>query len=398
MKRGVIAPALLIAGAGWKDATSHGAGQGAYLKEGCPSIEQVFSGERTLRLAWAGGRPELSIGPKTFADPRSAAVTDPIARSIAFDSRAAQHKQPFGAVVAGTSMHFAVDALPGVEKMALVIGKRRLEGNQEVPEYTEVARVPMSKSTQDKERWSATHRFTDVHVYGDWFEAEIGGRKYASQNNRHPLHWTREKGTGGVGEVGELPTAKSAIRRFRANRPCRRRQGARLGRRRRLLLHLPRALSQRRREERPKPGRDKHQSHSFGLHKTWNEKPFRPGSGDGSDAVFNNDFFGGELAGIIDKLDCIEDLGANTIYMTPVFKAPSNRKYDTADFRQIDPAFGTNADFERLTSEAKKRGIRVVPDTSLNHVGSNSIYFDRFGNHAGQGAFGRARAAPVRFS
>ena len=117
------------------------------------------------------------------------------------------------------------------------------------------------------------------------------------------------------------------------------------------------------------------------------------GTGDGSDAHYNNDFFGGDLEGIIQKLDDIKDLGANAIYMTPVFKASSNHKYDTADFHEIDPAFGTNADFTRLTQEAAKRGIRVIPDASLNHVGADSRYFDRFGNYTHQdlGAFANNR-------
>ena len=103
-------------------------------------------------------------------------------------------------------------------------------------------------------------------------------------------------------------------------------------------------------------------------------------------------FFGGDLAGIIDKLDYIAKLGANTLYLTPVFRAASNHKYDTADYRNIDPGFGTNADFTRLTAEAAKRGMRVIPDTSLNHTGSDSIYFDRFSRHRSRGvekAFGR---------
>ncbi len=384
-----------IADAAWKDATSYGAGQGAYLKEGGAAIERVFSGEHTMRLAWAGGRPELSVGPKTFADPRAAAVTDPVARSIAFDSRSAAHKQPFGAVVAGTPVDFAIDALPSVEKMTLVIEKRRLEGNQEVLEYSEVARVPMSKTVQGtQERWSATHRFTDISVYGYWFEAQIAGQRYAYQNNRNALHWTREKGTGGMGEVGELPTAKSAIRRFRQTVYAADFKVPDWAADVVYYYVFPERFRNGDKTNDPQPGRDKYQTHSVELHKRWSEKPFRPGSGDGSDAVFNNDFFGGDLAGIIDKLDYIKDLGANTIYMTPVFKAPSNHKYDTADYQQIDPAFGTNADFERLTREAAKRGMRVIPDTSLNHVGSDSIYFDRFGNHAEQGAFESGRINP----
>ena len=73
--------------------------------------------------------------------------------------------------------------------------------------------------------------------------------------------------------------------------------------------------------------------------------------------------------------------------MTPVFTASSNHKYDTADYFQIDPAFGDEDAFQRLCAEAAKRGIRILPDASLNHVGQDSLYFDRFGNYGGQGAF-----------
>jgi cyclomaltodextrinase / maltogenic alpha-amylase / neopullulanase len=385
-----------IADAAWKDATSYGAGQDAYLKEGGASLAREFSGEHTLRLAWAGGRPELSVGPKTFADPKAVAVTDPIARSLAFDSRAAAHKSPFGAAVAGTPMNFAVDALPGVEKMTLVVEKRRLEGNQEVLEYTEAARVPMSKAPQGPhERWSAAYHFADISVYGYWFEAQIAGKKYAFQNNRNAVHWTREKGSGGAGEVGELGANTTSVRRFRQTVYAADFKVPDWAADVIYYYVFPERFRNGNKANDPRPGRDKYQNHSVELHKSWHEKPFRPGSGDGGDAVYNNDFFGGDLAGIIDKLDYIKDLGANTIYMTPVFKAPSNHKYDTADYTQIDPAFGTNADFERLTREAQKRGIRVVPDTSLNHVGSDSVYFDRFGNHAAQGAFEGGRINPA---
>jgi glycosidase len=77
--------------------------------------------------------------------------------------------------------------------------------------------------------------------------------------------------------------------------------------------------------------------------------------------------------------------------MTPVFSAASNHKYDTADYRHIDPHFGSDEDFTRLTAEAARRGIRVIPDTSLNHVGSDSIYFDRWAKHGGTGAFEGAK-------
>ena len=81
-----------------------------------------------------------------------------------------------------------------------------------------------------------------------------------------------------------------------------------------------------------RPGVDTYQDKGVEFHRNWLDKPWKPGTGDGSDDAYSNDFFGGDIAGIIDKLDYISDLGANTIYMTPLFRASSNHKYDTADF------------------------------------------------------------------
>ena len=369
-----------VADAAWKDATSFGDGAG--------NFSHSFDGEHTLRLVFVAGRAQLSVGPKTFADPSTVAVTDPVARSLHFDSRALVHKRPFGAVTAGTTVDYAVTALPGVQSLTLVIEKRRLEGNQEVLQYTEQARLAMVKAGQGgRERWTASHRYADVAVHGHWFEAVIGGKAYVLQNNAAPVFWTREKGAGGRADVVDKPLRSDTIRRFRQTVyspdfkvpawapdivyyyvfPDRFRNGN------------PR--------NDPKPGVTRYHQHTVEAHTHWNERPFRPNTGDGSDAHFNNDFFGGDLEGLIQKLDYIKGLGANTIYMTPVFKASSNHKYDTADYREIDPAFGTNADFERLTKEAAKRGLRVIPDTSLNHTGADSLYFNRYGNHGDQGAF-----------
>jgi glycosidase len=73
--------------------------------------------------------------------------------------------------------------------------------------------------------------------------------------------------------------------------------------------------------------------------------------------------------------------------MNPVFKAPSNHKYDTADYMQVDPHFGTLATFRKLVAEAAKRGIRLLLDASLNHCGSDSVYMDRYGKYPTLGAF-----------
>jgi len=85
-----------------------------------------------------------------------------------------------------------------------------------------------------------------------------------------------------------------------------------------------------------------------------------------------NDFFGGDLQGIIDHLDYLSDLGINGIYLTPIFEAPSNHKYDTIDYFAIDPHFGDKETFRKLVKEAHKRGIRIMLDAVFNHIGKNS--------------------------
>lgn len=84
------------------------------------------------------------------------------------------------------------------------------------------------------------------------------------------------------------------------------------------------------------------------------------------------DFFGGDLQGVIDHLDYLGDLGINGIYFCPIFKAHSNHKYDTIDYFEIDPDFGDKETFKRLVDEAHKRGIKIMLDAVFNHMGYHS--------------------------
>jgi glycosidase/endonuclease/exonuclease/phosphatase family metal-dependent hydrolase len=385
-----------IGDAAWSDSITIGRHASGDPQTGAKSnLRLTFAGEQTLKLVFAHGQPILTLGPKTFVDPNARTVTDPIALSLQFDSRAIAHKKPFGAVVAGTEIDFSVSALPGVGKITLVVERRRLEGNQEVLEYPEIARVPLVKSAYSpREIWSSRYLFDSVNVYGYWFEVEMGSATYVLQNNRDPVFWTREKGSGGVGSVDFKPMANRAIRRFRQTAFDANFKVPEWAPDVVYYYIFPERFRNGNPANDPQPGIAKYHDHTVERHKNWNDKPWVPGSGDGSDAHFNNDFFGGDLEGIIHKLDYIRELGANTIYMTPIFKAASNHKYDTADYKQIDPGFGTQADFTRLTLEAAKRGIRVIPDTSLNHTGNDSVYFNRFGNHGSNGAFQGGKINP----
>ncbi|QXN87104.1 glycoside hydrolase family 13 protein [Tetragenococcus halophilus] len=92
----------------------------------------------------------------------------------------------------------------------------------------------------------------------------------------------------------------------------------------------------------------------------------------GSKVPGRQDYFGGDLQGVIDHLDYVKELGINGIYLCPIFKAYSNHKYDTIDYRKIDPDFGDEKVFKNLVEECHKRGIKVMLDAVFNHMGDQS--------------------------
>lgn len=121
------------------------------------------------------------------------------------------------------------------------------------------------------------------------------------------------------------------------------------------------------------------------LHQRWGSQPeWRPNH---QGEITNSDYFGGDLEGIIQKLDYLQSLGITCIYLNPIFEAHSNHRYDTADYTKVDPLLGTKEDFIRLCKEANKRGIHIMLDGVFNHTGSDSIYFNRKGRYQTLGAY-----------
>lgn len=138
-------------------------------------------------------------------------------------------------------------------------------------------------------------------------------------------------------------------------------------------------------------------------------------------------FYGGDLQGIINKLDYLADLGVEVLYLNPIFVSPSNHKYDTQDYEHIDPHFGkiikdekevlqdgimdnrdaakyierttdvanleaSDALFADLVAEAHKRGIRIILDGVFNHCGSFHKWMDKEGIYAGSTMSGKEGA------
>ncbi|ATW28215.1 glycoside hydrolase family 13 protein [Candidatus Formimonas warabiya] len=121
------------------------------------------------------------------------------------------------------------------------------------------------------------------------------------------------------------------------------------------------------------------------IHDRWEDTPVyfqHPYTG-----AYIFDFFGGNLEGVKEKLPYLKEMGVSIIYFNPIFQSPSNHKYDTGDYHQIDPMLGTNEIFQDLCQRAREMGIQIILDGVFSHTGSDSIYFNKEGNYPDLGAY-----------
>ncbi len=103
--------------------------------------------------------------------------------------------------------------------------------------------------------------------------------------------------------------------------------------------------------------------------RSWGERPHPHGESGGVE------FFGGDLQGIVQRLDYIQELGASALYLTPIFTAPSNHKYDVEDYKQVDRHFGGDAALVELRQALDERGMKLVLDMVPNHCGVTNPWF-----------------------
>ena len=127
------------------------------------------------------------------------------------------------------------------------------------------------------------------------------------------------------------------------------------------------------------------------VHAAWQEEPeYRP---DARGEVRNRDFFGGDLKGVLEQLPYLQSLGVETLYFNPIFEAAENHRYGTADYEHVDPMLGCDADFSALCRAAHARGMRVILDGVFNHTGFVSRYFNGDGFYPQPGA-AQSRQSP----
>ena len=121
------------------------------------------------------------------------------------------------------------------------------------------------------------------------------------------------------------------------------------------------------------------------IYANWSDEPMYIKDKNGEVARW--DFHGGNLKGIINKLGYLKRLGVSIIYLSPIFESSSNHKYDTGNYKKIDPMFGDEEILKELIEKANKKGINIILDGVFSHTGADSKYFNKFGNYDEVGAY-----------
>ncbi len=138
-------------------------------------------------------------------------------------------------------------------------------------------------------------------------------------------------------------------------------------------------------------GGERRMTKDYAVYRTdWNGVPEFRADTDGK--IRNEDFFGGNLKGIAKKLTYLKNLGVTCIYLTPIFEAHSNHKYDPGNYMRIDSDFGTEDDLKDLIKKAAKRGIKIIVDGVFSHTGDDSIYFNKAGTYDSLGAYNSVKS------
>ena len=340
---------------------------------------------RGIVKKWGSGNPEVDkkIESGILAD------------AIYFDSRDSFFKEPFGAVVQGTPVRVRiVTAKDDVKSVKLVLTIQNMVGNATMEQYKALTSEPMKvvNSTNGFDIWECTFKLDKIGVYGYHFELTKSDDDiliYADNVDVAEVPYVNVKGVGGIGKVTpnkkyKLPYTQTVYTNdwkfadWTDN----------------MIIYyiFPDRFKNGNKANDPKVGVSKfYANKDVEFHTNWCDPyPWKPGNEDentSDDNEYCNDFYGGDLDGIILKLDYLKEMGINLIYINPIFRAPSNHKYDTGDYLTIDPSFGDIRTFVRLVAEAKKRGIYIMLDTSLNHCGSDSVYMDRYSKYPSYGAF-----------
>ncbi len=274
-----------------------------------------------------------------------------------FNSRKIECKSPYGAVKCGEklSLHFPIASWVSVDKMYVFI---RL-GDVSTP-----VEMRFEKSENGFSVYTADYVFDAAGIYYYRFE----------MRNRDGV-WYYGRGENGESVCGEnLPEWQLTVYKSSYKTPDFAKGN--------IIYHV--FVDRFNRADGVKTKR------KYRLHKSFSESP-EVVSADGK--YYADDFFGGNFNGIREKLDYLEELGVGIIYLSPIFKAFSNHRYDTGDYLKVDELLGTEDDFKRLLDAAHEKGMKIILDGVFNHSGADSLYFNKFGTYDSLGAY-QSKSSP----
>lgn len=274
-----------------------------------------------------------------------------------FNSRKIECKSPYGAVKCGEklSLHFPIASWVSVDKMYVFI---RL-GDVSTP-----VEMRFEKSENGFSVYTADYVFDVAGIYYYRFE----------MRNRDGV-WYYGRGENGESVCGEnLPEWQLTVYKSSYKTPDFAKGN--------IIYHV--FVDRFNRADGVKTKR------KYRLHESFSESP-EVVSADGK--YYADDFFGGNFNGIREKLDYLEELGVGIIYLSPIFKAYSNHRYDTGDYLKVDELLGTEDDFKRLLDAAHEKGMKIILDGVFNHSGADSLYFNKFGTYDSLGAY-QSKSSP----
>ncbi|MCL1820959.1 MAG: glycoside hydrolase family 13 protein [Oscillospiraceae bacterium] len=278
-----------------------------------------------------------------------------------FDSRDEAYRSPYGAVTQGTDVNITLcpPRTWGVSKVTIIVW---------YDDSGSTVEIPMKWSGLRGSQDSYCGAIPTADAIGPlWYHFELehldGSVDYYGNNHQR---------RGGVGQLYESDPAGYQVTVYLPEYSVPEWYGSGI-----TYQIFPDRF---RRLEPPKPMENRV------IHEDWNDMPvYAP---DENGEVLNNDFFGGSLAGVREKLEYLSELGVMTIYFCPVFQAYSNHRYDTGDYMKIDPMLGTEKELAELCKEAREKyGIRVILDGVFNHTGCDSRYFNMRGTYDSLGAY-----------
>lgn len=274
-----------------------------------------------------------------------------------FNSRKIECKSPYGAVKCGEklSLHFPIASWVSVDKMYVFI---RLGG------VSTPVEMRFEKSENGFSVYTADYVFDTAGIYYYRFE----------MRNRDGV-WYYGRGENGESVCGEnLPEWQLTVYKSSYKTPDFAKGN--------IIYHI--FVDRFNRADGVKTKR------KYRLHESFSESP-EVVSADGK--YYADDFFGGNFNGIREKLDYLEELGVGIIYLSPIFKAFSNHRYDTGDYLKVDELLGTEDDFKRLLDAAHEKGMKIILDGVFNHSGADSLYFNKFGTYDSLGAY-QSKSSP----